>query len=305
MHGLQSPGIVDIAVRKPESGWQSFPAALIKGVEVDGEAVAIRVVTDDGSRAQVMGTAQDENGRPCAATVRVVHELSGSAQQSTRLDGSFRIEGIPQGTVRIELRRDGAATLTLPPFSLRGNEARELGTLTLTTGGSAFGKLLRADGSPAANVSMRLLGSGDRDLGPIATDAFGYRTETLLAGRYEMIVQAESVAPARVALTIARGKDTELDVLLHPGSLHRIQARASRDADRNAKVSLVLFDAAGRAVWIANLPMTQGVAEFRAWLADGEYQALLLGVENQRAQGSFAVEAARGEPGLTTLQLGR
>ena len=305
MQGLQSPGIVDIAVRKPESGWQSFPAALLEGVAVDGDAVVIRVMAKDGSRAQITGTAQDENGKPCASTVRVVHERSGSAQQATRLDGSFRIEGIPQGTVRVELRRDGAAALTLPPFSLRGNEARDLGALTLTTGGAAFGKLLSIDGSPAPNVSMRLLGSGDRDLGPIATDALGYRTETLLAGRYEMIVQAESLAPARVALTIARGQDTELDIQLLPGSLHRIRVQAARAEDRDAKVSLVLFDASGKAAWIANLPMTQGVAEFRAFLADGEYQALALGVQNQRAQGSFTVEAARGEPGLTSLQLGR
>jgi hypothetical protein len=152
---------------------------------------------------------------------------------------------------------------------------------------------------------MRLLGSGDRDLGPIATDALGYRTETLLAGRYEMIVQAESLAPARVALTIARGQDTELDIQLVPGSLHRIRVQAARAEDRDAKVSLVLFDASGKAAWIANLPMTQGVAEFRAWLADGQYQALALGVQNQRAQGSLTVEAARGEPGLTSLELGR
>ena len=305
MQGLASPGIVDIAVRRPEAGWHSFPAALLEGVAVDGDAVAIAVMSIDASRGQITGTAQDENGTPCAATVRVVHERSGSAQQATRLDGSFRIEGIPQGTVRVELRRDGSAPLTLPPFSLRGNESRDLGALTLTTGGAAFGKLLRADGSPAPSVSMRLLGSGDRDLGPIATDAIGYRTETLLAGRYEMIVQAESTAPARVAMTIQRGKDTELDILLHPGSLHRIRVQASRPEDRDAKVSIVLFDAAGKATWIANLPMTQGVAEFQAWLADGQYKALALGVQNQRAQGSFAVDAALGEPGLTSLELGR
>lgn len=298
-------GEVTVAVRRPDAGWQSFDDARRDGVVVDGEPVQIVVPSSALDRASLLGSVRDEDSRPRAATLRVLHGSGVTAQYATRLDGTFRIDGIPQGEARLEIRCEGMPPLSLQPFVLRGRETRDLGVLVVRSGGVAFGRLLGEGDAPPTNPSVRLLGDGDRDLGEVAVDAAGYRTPMLEAGRYELLVRADSVAPARVPIEIPRGGDRELDIRMLPGSLHRIRVTTRDPRDVAAKVSVVVFDRAGKAIWAANLPTTQGEAEFRAWLADGDYQVLALGMRQQRARGTFAVEAAASaEPGLTALELG-
>lgn len=298
-------GEVTLTLRRPDAGWQSFDDARIDGVMVDGEPVEIVVPAQALDRASLIGSVRDESGRARTGSIRLVHASGASAQYATRLDGTFRIDGIPQGEVRVDVRCDEMPTLQLPPLALRGRETRDLGMIVVRSGGVAFGRLLGEDDEPPTNASVRLIGSDDRDLGEVAVDAAGYRTQTLEAGRYELLVQADSVAPARVPLDIPRGGQRELDIRLLPGSLHRFLVTTQDEQDFSAKVSVVVFDGSGKAVWAKNLPMTQGEVEFRAWLADGEYQALALGVRQQRARATFAVEAgSEAGPGLTTLELG-
>lgn len=304
LHGLQ-PGLVDVTLRRPESGWQSFPDARIDAVVVDGEPVRIVVPAEATDRATLIGSVRDEQGKPCAATVHVVCRDGSSAQYATRLDGAFRIVGVPQGTVRVRVLHESRPVAQLDPFEVRGMETRDLGVVTLSLGGSVFGKLLGEGDAPPKNATIRLIGAGDRDLGAVDVDASGYRTAVLEAGRYELLVQAESVAPSRVPVEVARGADREVDIRLLPGSLHRFRVTSRDDSDRDAQVSLVVFGKDGKATWAAHLPMVQGEVEFRAWLADGDYEALALGVRDRRAKASFSVAAAHAAagPGLTTLEL--
>ncbi len=299
-------GEVSLSLRRPDAGWQSFVDADLEGVAVDGDAVEFVVPAEALDRATLLGSVRDETGRACAATLRMTHASGAFAQYATRLDGTFRVDGIPQGEVRMEVRCEKMPVYLQPPMSLRGRETRDLGTLVVRLGGAAFGRLLGVDDEPPTNASVRLIGSGNRDLGEVEVDAVGYRTPTVEAGRYELLVQAESVAPARVPLEIPRGGLTELDIRMLPGSLHRILVKTQDVRDFTSRVSIVIFDQAGKAVWTSNLPMTQGEAEFRAWLSDGEFQVLALGMRQQRVRDSFAVEAGSASgPGRTLLELGR
>ncbi len=304
LHGLP-PGLVDVTLRRPESGWQSFPDARIEGVAVDGEPVRILVPMESNDRATLIGAVRDEQGKPCAATVHVVCADGSSAQYATRLDGAFRIVGVPLGNVRVRVLHESRPAAQLGPFELRGLETRDLGVVTLALGGSVFGKLLGENDAPPQNATIRLVGAGDRDLGAVDVDASGYRTSVLDAGRYELLVQADSVAPSRVAVEVPRGADRELDIRMLPGSLHRFRVTTRDEDDRDAQVSLVVFGKDGKATWAAHLPMVQGEAEFRAWLADGDYEALALGVRDRRARALFSVTAANAAegPGITALEL--
>ena len=305
LHGMQQ-GLVDVTLRRPESGWQSFPDARIDGVAVDGEAIEIRVQQQSTNRATLLGSVRDDQGKPCSATVHVAHADGSAAQYATRLDGTFRIDGVPQGNVRLRILRDGRPALQLGPFALRGLETRDLGAITLPLGGSVFGKLLGEGDAPPQNATIRIIGKGDRDLGAVDVDATGYRTVVLEAGSYELLVQADSVAPSRVPVDVPRGADRELDIRLLPGSLHRFRVTTRDERDQDAQVSVVVFGKDGKATWAAHLPMTRGEAEFRAWLADGDYEVLVLGVREQSARASFSVAAANtaNGPGLTSIELG-
>ena len=305
LHGLP-PGLVDVTLRRPESGWQSFPDARLDGVAVDGEPVRILVPKESNNRATLIGVVRDEQGKPCAATVHVVCADGSSAQYATRLDGAFRIAGVPQGNVRVRVLHDSRPAARLGPFELRGLETRDLGVVTLALGGSVFGKLLGENDAPPQNATIRLIGKGERDLGAVDVDATGYRTIVLETGSYELLVQADSVAPSRVPVDVPRGADREIDIRLLPGSLHRFRVTTRDERDQDAQVSIVVFGKDGKATWAAHLPMTRGEAEFRAWLADGDYEVLALGVREQTARASFSVAAANAAdgPGLTSIELG-
>ncbi|MEQ1632307.1 MAG: carboxypeptidase regulatory-like domain-containing protein [Planctomycetota bacterium] len=304
--GLPTGQTVDVSVRRPAAGWNSFPDAESTGIVVDGPAITIAVMNPARDRSSLLGTVVDEAGSPLAATVHLLHQRGDVAHYSTRLDGSFRIDTIPAGTVHVEIRQASYPPLRLPPLQLAMQDVRDLGTLKLQRGGLAFGRVFGPEDQALTNVTMRLIDDGDREIATAECTDTGFRTPLLPPGRYDLLVQADDVAPSRVALHIRAGEEREVDVRLEPGSLHRLRVHTDAEEDRSAKVSVVVFDEEQRAVWVAHLPMTQGEAEFRAYLRNGRFAVLALGVRGYRATGSFAVDAQSTlGPSLTVLELKR
>lgn len=302
--GLPTLQTVDVSARRPSGGWNSFVDGVQKSVVVDGSPVTITVVYPAPDRCTLLGVALDEGGRPLTANIHMLHGRGEVAQYPTRLDGSFRIDTVPAGTVNLELRHPNYPPLRLPPLQLEAQEVRDLGTLQLRQGGIAFGRILGPLDQPPTNVTMRLIDSGDREIATADCTDLGYRTPWLQPGDYDLLVQADSTAPSRVPVSIQAGQEHELNIRLEPGSLHRLRVRTGVDSDRSAQVSVVVFDDQQRAVWVAHLPMTQGTAEFRCYLRDGPFAVLALGVRGYRATGSFAVDArSPAGPGLTELEL--
>lgn len=306
LSGLPTGARVALTVHNPTAGLSSFADAALAEVEVDGPEVRVSVQQPPTDRSSLLGTVVGEDGRPLSATLRIWHQNGAAAQYATRLDGSFRIDGVPAGLVHIEVRAPDHPALRLEPRECAAGAIADLGTLTLVRGGLAHGRVLVPAGTSLGNATIRLIDEDDREVAVADCTDGGYRTEWLRAGRYDLLIQADGMAPARARLEIQAGQDRELDVQLTPGALHRFRVQTRDAADQERQCSVIVFDGEKRAIWVAHLPMSRGIAEFRAWLPPGELGVTALGMRGARADASFSVGPPEdGMPGLTELELRR
>lgn len=303
---LSSGTHADVTVRNPTAGWSSFADATLEAVEIDGPAVVITVQQPASDRGTLLGTVVDDDAKPLAATVHLRHENGTIAHYATRLDGTFRIDNAPAGRLQVKVLHEDFPSLSPGESTVLAGGTVDLGTLQLRRGGLVFGRVTRTDEHPLQHATLRLIDDSDREVAFADCSDGGFRTPWLVAGRYDLLIQADEAAPRRVAVQVLAGQERELDIRLDPGLLHRFRVRTRDPADQDRQCSVVVFDQERRAIWVAHLPMTQGVAEFRASLPPGRLEVLALGVRNARATASFAVEPnGQNGPGLTELELVR
>lgn len=293
-----------IRVRRPQDGPQGFPVATAGPVEPGGPPLEIVVVDPPADRGTIVLTALGDDGRPAAAELHLRDEAGQGAVFAAASDGRIVALMAPAGVLRAELRTRGAPPLRLPPIEVQAQQTTDLGVLDLRTRGYVQGRLLGPDDAPATDATVRILDAGTRDLGLCEPTADGYRSPRLEPGSYALLVQARSLAPARIPIQLRAGDAQILDIRLRPGTLQRVLVRTGADGPRDGTVSLVLQDAQQQPVFAAHLPLVGGAAEFEAWLPDGAFAAVALGPRGGTATGRVQVAAAAG-PGRCELTLSR
>ena len=138
----------------------------------------------------------------------------------TQADGTFLLEGLPEGSVQVAAVRTGYLASLSGPLSLRGGEVLSLARVSLAREGAApsgvlRGRVVGADGSPLAGVSVST--SGAR---LITTDATGaWRFSGLPADRYDVVFRQPGRLPAALYNVLVAGADEAVapDVVLIEG----------------------------------------------------------------------------------------
>jgi Carboxypeptidase regulatory-like domain len=110
-----------------------------------------------------------------------------AAQERSDGQGRFRLGGLPQGTLRLTIEHKGHRALGVPEFALARGEARDLGTLALSTGAVVYGTVYDTLG-PAADVPVMVSSPTGTTLKRTASDSRGnFRVEGLGAGTYSVM----------------------------------------------------------------------------------------------------------------------
>lgn len=186
--------------------------------------------------ASVEGTVADLQGRPLAGVSVRAGLLRGASGEElyTRTDaaGTFVLEGLPVGTVRVRAKQDTSAVWTSRTTQL-ATGARGRVDFTLSETGMVQGRVTQASGEPlpgpAVVRAMAKEGSGGLlDMGLAETDAEGHYQLELRAGVYQLT----AVLPgARYtyhhaddpAVTVEPGASVMMDLtLLNERGLHGV-----------------------------------------------------------------------------------
>jgi hypothetical protein len=188
------PGPASVSASHP-----GFAPGQVTDVEVvPGRPVEVRIVLTQGGRIE--GSARGRGNRPIAgATVHArpdVRLMTGPLEAITAADGSFRLEHLPAGRLRVDLGARDDATASSKAFT-RDVEVREGQATTvdfLAREVVLSGRITRG-GAPLPGVHVKLRGDGaDRFFGnmdPVLPPGPGRQRMSALSradGRYEMLV---------------------------------------------------------------------------------------------------------------------
>lgn len=199
--------------------WPEPPAAPVTLTLETAGRLEGRVLGPDGAPvagAQVearprRGVSPPENLRPCWR-----ERLHGT----TAADGTFVLDGLPAGTWRVGVRAPGLLGSESPPRRLATGEAVAGLEIRLSAGAVITGRVLDADGLPAARTVVASDGRADRP--QTETDGSGsYRLEGVETGpRSVSARRGEEQAERTVA---AVPGENRLDLVLAPLSSQEVR----------------------------------------------------------------------------------
>ncbi|WP_236606135.1 carboxypeptidase-like regulatory domain-containing protein [Sandaracinus amylolyticus] len=158
------------------------------GGEEDGEQGG----RDEGLRptGALTGRVVDESGAPVAGATIEVHPADGTAPLTTTsdADGRWTVEGVPAGSARVVVRRDGRDPFETTVEVVAGSAPIEVATrMTVTLPpGEIRGTIQGSDGRPLAGASIRIQPLGIE----LSTDADGAFEAAVPPGRYDVEVRA-------------------------------------------------------------------------------------------------------------------
>ena len=261
------------AMTLPSSGdW-----VLMVGEDVDGEGSEFPLTVPPGEShhveldlptGRISGRVLAPDGAPAQgaqvslAGSSVVSMLRNSGGRETRADedGRFAFQRLRPGAYDL---RAGGEGLVVPTGGAGGWANAVLSNLELGAGGALDGLELRlaepgtlrgvvrkSDGSPASSASVWVRDAAGRLLFTrswCTTDAAGRFTfRDAGSGRHTVFARSETEASAEVPVEIRAGAESEVELMLQPGTLLLV---AVEDDEGNAlRAHLRVFDEAGREV---------------------------------------------------------
>jgi len=142
--------------------------------------------------ATLTGTVVDPNGRPVAGA-EVTAELTEEWRHAeTGDDGSFRIEDVTPGAVKVHADAEDWAPSDERPVDVASGQTVEQLVLSLNRGGSLSGEVFAKDGTPAANRMIQIEASRGNDGGSATSDADGtFEVPHLQPGTYQVIAMPD------------------------------------------------------------------------------------------------------------------
>jgi carboxypeptidase family protein len=259
------------------SSWAGFACASEQSATIhsDGAPTHVEFHLDKSSAG---GRVVDARGAPVDAIATLLADPSGNAITSARTDmtGSFRILGLPPGSVRIEATASGFADAFSDPLDFTAIEPPnvelrlESESRLLVTARDDVGRPV-----PGATVDLYVFAYPEpfrRSSSP--TDAGGRLTFTRLpSGRVQLSARARDHVPVGpIDSTLARAEDRRVDVVLtRTGSLVVRCIDAKGNPVSRAPIALSLETPAGHEPPREESSDATGRARFEA-LRPGHYQ---------------------------------
>ncbi|HET7436558.1 MAG TPA: carboxypeptidase regulatory-like domain-containing protein [Thermoanaerobaculia bacterium] len=264
-------------------------------IATEGETLTLDVL------AQGLGVVQGvvtSNGAPMpAAHVEVV---SGSYKANALADanGSYVVEGVPEGRVVVTASLDGSFLSGTASATLTGEATVLTLNVAMRDAGQVTGQVLRADGNNAAPLSVVTIQVGGTGGGTLATttdDAGHFAFERVPAGLATLTAEvAGSVDKGRATADVAGNATTDVPIVLT--GVGTVNGRAL-DSAGNPTAGTLTFSGTGSFPYTYVLTLgSDGIFNLREVLA-GPYTATLKTQSGEftlygTASGTIAYDAA-------------
>ncbi len=291
-----APGAHTVHLRVP--GFEPEERAL----EVEaGRVTELELALRPASGGVLSGRVLDEHGQALAGVQVTVQSRNGTdpgpGDLGARTDaaGEFRIGGVPSGEVTIEAFHPDFRGTRLALGPLEAQAQRHGLALVLAAGRSLGGRVLDAEGRPAARASLWIESHSERAGGgeALRTDAHGrFLAEGLDAGPFRVTAWDE-LGPGGALTTAFRVAAGDLDLVLRLAAPAVLELALSDPARTPPRVALLdldgfelepnpnsVFFEVGRPLWSAH---TRADGLELSGLAGGEYWVGLQDLERGRA----------------------
>jgi len=280
---LQEPGEYRFSVAQPKEESSTRIVSFKETVPALAQhEVILAFETGSLSGRVTLATGEPAQGaevRVLAAKGEDPRRASGGGSVSTNVEGRYSFTGLPAGRYRLnasaaskkQIYFDGSGSTG--DIQLEPGAALENVDIQLSEGGAVEGRVLRADGKPAAGARMEL--RGRESLGGSAADAQGnFVLSGLRPGPVSLRAISDRECSAWMAVQIVANATTKSDLVIAPGTLLLVEVEDANGPAAQAAVTLssgseldaqavIISDGKGRVGPIA--PGTYTVTLRREW----------------------------------------
>ncbi|MSR63504.1 MAG: sigma-70 family RNA polymerase sigma factor [Planctomycetes bacterium] len=258
---------------QPKHGWNGFPELELAEVWPDGAPLVLRV-PDALESARITAEVTTSEGAPLAgAELQVWHEERKlwRAFVSAGEHGALVVEGVPPGTLELELRHPDHPWKHIGARTLVPGETLDLGRLAFEPSGR-----LRVPLSGLAEERMAALTTWIADAseheGGVARVGGGELTSGALApGRHTLIVSGEGVRQVRREFVIEEGHETSFALVLERCGVRSVAFGFPPEAPAPKWIACSLFDAQGALIWAGNADCASAPPLARVSAPPGSY----------------------------------
>lgn len=201
-----------------------LPVFRMPGIVVDGKLVEVRVPDRCRSTHRVRGSVVDADGQPLAAAILVTQDplYWEGPRAETAKDGTFAVERLPPGVVRVTISAQGWPDVRLRGVQVPHDGDLDLGVLQMARLGVA--RLVATDGVVPGDLRVTLVAElgGERFALERGGDG-AFTSSELPCGRYQLRGSSATHRVESIAVTVAATGAEPVAFRLSPAPTLRVQ----------------------------------------------------------------------------------
>lgn len=268
-----------------------FDPVRVSGIDPAAGEVLLRVQNPVRS-ARIRGEVLDVDGAPATGLgiEATWQETAGGARATTDEDGVFELGPLRTGVWRLRITAEGCATTLSPALTLAENDTLDLGTIQLYHGGTLQ---VRVTGAEAGRLGLVIYDAGGDLVSGMVSQNVPLRSLPLSPGDYDLRVRGEGLAAQHLPFTIRDGEETELDVVVAPGTSQSLRFQVPAE---DLAPEWFVFEVRREGVVVLT-GTTSRSRDFAAepWLAPGDYEVVVTDFV-LRGSARFTVGREAGPP---------
>jgi RNA polymerase sigma-70 factor, ECF subfamily len=235
---------------QPPLGWREFPLLEQSGVWPGEDELVLRL-PDSSESGRLTAEVHASDGTPLAgAELHVWHveRRQWRSYASAGELGRLAAEGIPPGTLDLELRHAAQPWLPLGERTLAAGETLELGTLVFEPAGTLRVRLANPDLLPP-DLKAVLVGPSNREAGVARIVDDELLAGPLAPGAHTLVLTGEGLCQVRRLFRIEPDVETAFELALEPCAERQVRLELPAGCARPSWLGASLLDADGRLVW--------------------------------------------------------
>lgn len=257
-----------------ESGWRGFPLLERRDVWPAEAPLELTVPTAD-ERARIAAEVVAHDGTPViGAELQVWHQEAEQWRSFTSAGarGAILAEGVPAGTVELELRHADHPWKPLGRHALAPGDTLDLGRIELAAAGRLVVRLTGAGAEPGVEHQLvATLSTPERESGVARIENGGLVSGALAPGEHLLVLGGDGFRQLRQPFRIEAGLETRLELALERCGLREVDFALPAGVERAKWIACSLLDARGQLVWGAPADCTRTPPRARVSAPPGTY----------------------------------
>lgn len=201
---------------QPAHGWRAFPLLELDDVWPDGAPLVLRV-PDEAEVGSITAQIVTSSGALLAGAELHVWHAERHLWRSFVSEGergTVTVEGVPAGTVELDVRHPDHPCKRLGEHRLDAGATLDLGRIALEPSGRLRARLSGIAEELQADLSAMLVDSTNHEGGVAHIAAGELTTSPLAPGRHTLVLSGDGVRQVRREFVIEEGRETSFPLLL-------------------------------------------------------------------------------------------